>query len=189
MEQNNDYTICFNPVLKKFENNYEKNSKFPTEAMIEKGFSFENLLKYNFMQTNSVMYRSNAVKDLILKFPKNMMPGDWYLHLLFARQGKIKYLDDVMAVYRIHSGCGWGNYNLEEKIIRYQFKFFNFYFNVYNNITNKSNIYKLTVLSKYRELFAAFLKNRKYSKIFLMMIYHPILMLEMLFYTIRFTTF
>ena len=156
--------------------------------MKKRAFTFEKLLKYNFIQTNSVMYRFEAVKDLVQIFPKCMMPGDWYVHLLFAKQGKIKYFDDTMSVYRVHSGGGWGNYNLEEKIIKYQFKFFNFYLNVYNNITNKNHEYKKIVISKYRKLFAIFLKNKKYSKIFLMVIYHPILMLQMLLYVKHFIT-
>ena len=174
MEQNPDYSICFHPIKRIFEDKEEKNDLFPTDEMKKHEFNFENLLKYNFIQTNSALYRFDLIKNLSDVIPKKMIPGDWYVHLLFAKEGKIKYLDDVMAVYRIHPSGGWGNYNLEEKILKYQFKFFNFYLNVYKNIVSKDRKYRNIVVSKYRQMLAVFLKNKKYSKILLMMIYHPI---------------
>ena len=59
---------------------------------------------------NTVVYRwrfnrSNCkVED---NFPLNIEPGDWYLHLLHAEVGKIKFLNEEMSVYRRHPGGIW----------------------------------------------------------------------------------
>lgn len=140
MEANPDYTICFHPVKRVFETKIRENDTFPTADMIDAGFTFENLLKYNFIQTNSVMYRWEAVRDVANNFPSNILPGDRYLNLLFAKEGKIKYLDETMAVYRVNSGGVWYNSfeNKGELYNKYCFKMMNFYFSVYNNLTDKT---------------------------------------------------
>jgi glycosyltransferase involved in cell wall biosynthesis len=111
LDANPDYTICFHPVLRYFEEDTKKNDVFPTEDMKRRipEYTFENLLRENFIQTNSAMYRWNVIKDITKIFPKDILPGDWYLHLLFAKKGKIKCLEDVMSVYRINIKGVWYN--------------------------------------------------------------------------------
>ena len=64
MEQNPDYSICFHPVKRIFEGNAAKNDLFPTDEMKKYEFNFENLLKYNFIQTNSALYRFDLVRNI-----------------------------------------------------------------------------------------------------------------------------
>jgi hypothetical protein len=33
--------------------------------------------------------------------------GDWPLYILIARQGRIRYLNEIMAAYRVHGGGSW----------------------------------------------------------------------------------
>lgn len=101
-------SICFHPVAVKWEDKSKPDSIFPTNRVIHNKtvFTFNDLIQGNFMQTNSVMYRWRFHKDS-LDLIKDVLPGDWYLHLLHAQVGKIGFLPDVMAVYRKHSGGIW----------------------------------------------------------------------------------
>lgn len=56
--------------------------------------------------------------EYFLNMPlKNVMNGDTYLLIYLSQFGKIKYLDCVTAVYRIHDGGIWSNRNMESKCV------------------------------------------------------------------------
>jgi glycosyltransferase involved in cell wall biosynthesis len=66
----------------------------------------EDLLADNFMQSCSVMFRNRLIGELPDWFYTSKV-GDWPLHIMNAQHGKIGYLTDVMAAYRIHSQGFW----------------------------------------------------------------------------------
>ncbi|MDR0499888.1 MAG: glycosyltransferase [Coriobacteriales bacterium] len=100
MEANPDCTLCFHPV--QVINEVEKTKSIFPASEIE--FTLGNLIKANFLQTNSAMYR--RMSDFV-PTAKQIMPMDWYLHLCHAANGKIGYINKTMAVYRIHSEGIW----------------------------------------------------------------------------------
>lgn len=100
LEKNSDFTICFHPVEVVYENNEVPPSIFPDR---NDGFTVERLLERNFIQTNSVVYRRLDFTE----WAYDVVPGDWYLHLVHARFGKIGFIDRVMATYRRHPGGLW----------------------------------------------------------------------------------
>ena len=107
-----DHSICFHPVNVVTENSTHKRV-FPSMNQVEKGINFETLLKCNFIQTNSVMYRRIGYAELS---QANFMPSDWYLHIYHARVGKIGFLEKAMASYRRHSAGVWSFDNDEHKL-------------------------------------------------------------------------
>lgn len=106
LESHPDFSICFHPVMVHKEGTIEDNDyKFPEKA---KDVSFfEDLLYINYIPTCSVMFR-NKIKDLPDWMHKLKM-GDWPLFLLNAQHGKIKYINNVMAAYRVHSNGVWSS--------------------------------------------------------------------------------
>lgn len=110
LDSNPDFSICFHPVIIKYEGVSRKDDIFPQEKLINnRNLDLDYLLKFNFIQTNSCMYRwrfSNKEKITDI-FPKNILPGDHFLHLLHAEVGKIGFIPDAMAVYRKWSGGIW----------------------------------------------------------------------------------
>jgi hypothetical protein len=54
------------------------------------------------------MYRWGSLGSLPDWF-LNLKMGDWPLHILVGRAGKIHLMDDVMSVYRIHRGGIWSS--------------------------------------------------------------------------------
>lgn len=100
LEKHNEYSICFHPVKVFYENNDYPDYIFPQKRT---GFTLSGLLKSNYIQTNSVMYRRQTYKGM--KF--DVSPADWYLHLYHAQFGKIGFINEVMSAYRRHSGGIW----------------------------------------------------------------------------------
>ncbi len=102
MDRHQEWALCFHPVRVVFENNEEEDSIFPNLDKNMK-LSVNELLRHNYIQTNSVMYRRQKY-DLM---PSDILPLDWYLHLYHAQFGKIGFIKDTMSVYRKHSGGIW----------------------------------------------------------------------------------
>lgn len=144
LESHSDYSICFHPVKLIYEDNPNKTYVYPSKKTFKQNLDFERLLKWNFIQTNSVVYRwrfvNENVQDII---PNGILPGDWYLHLCHAQVGKIGALKEVMSVYRKHSGGIWYDTDAVNKNLhrRHGIKELKFYKYVYEKFANKSEEY------------------------------------------------
>lgn len=64
--------------------------------------TLKNLLRGNFMQTCSVMFRAGLFSDFPDWFFQSPL-GDWPLHVLNAQHGNIGYIHEVLGVYRKHA--------------------------------------------------------------------------------------
>ena len=104
-----DCTVCFHPVLEHWEDGGGVDNESPVgwHRFLKKSPALAELLRRNFIQTSSVMYRWNPDGKLFSEFPLKELPGDWLLHILHARHGEIGFIPDVMAVYRRHVGGLW----------------------------------------------------------------------------------
>jgi glycosyltransferase involved in cell wall biosynthesis len=100
LDSHQDHALCFHPVKIAYEDNSITDEIFPDRT---NGFSAKELLRSNFVQTNSVMYR----KQDYTQIPTGILPLDWYLHLYHAQFGKIGFINNVMSVYRRHSAGLW----------------------------------------------------------------------------------
>jgi glycosyltransferase involved in cell wall biosynthesis len=108
LENNNEYVLTFHKVkilnlnglitddfLTKIPDNYE---------------SIENLAQFgNYIHTPSVVFR-NILKEYPIEFQLTPI-GDYFLYLMLAQHGKIKYLHDQMCVYRYGVGVFSGKNN------------------------------------------------------------------------------
>ena len=107
LQKNKDVSLCFHPV-KIINQNNEFLDIYPRKNnRIKK--NLVTLTNWNFIQTNSVMYRNlNTYK----KIPTNINPGDWYVHLYHAKCGRIGFINKIMSVYRKHDkGIWWESEN------------------------------------------------------------------------------
>lgn len=76
----------------------------------DKRFTLGRLIDVNYIQTNTVVYRRQDYSSLACE----AIPNDWYLHLFHARFGKIGFIDEVMAAYRLHTNGIWQRNSKEE---------------------------------------------------------------------------
>jgi glycosyltransferase involved in cell wall biosynthesis len=114
LEANPDFAICFHPVFELTENNSFSRETFNTSEK-EEVYTIEDLARGNFIHTPSVVFRNGLLPDLPTWF-KIIPVGDYPMHMLNAKKGKIKYLPDTMAVYRKHNGGVWSLANPQTKI-------------------------------------------------------------------------
>lgn len=115
LEANPDFAICFHNVVILYESDTNQSHLLHDDEQPEVS-TFEDLAKKNFIPTLSCVFRHNLFGDFpdwTLQFPL----GDWILHLLNAQHGKIKYLNETMGVYRVHSQGDWGNRPIEKRLI------------------------------------------------------------------------
>ncbi len=162
LEKHPDYSICFHPVKVIWEDKREEDTIFPTKKMLEKIgiLDFNSLLKTNFIQTNSVVYRWRFHKDSYDIMKDRVLPGDWYLHLLHAEVGKIGYIDEVMSVYRRNSGGMWtGSNEKPEWFKKYGSVSLRFWETVEKQF-NTQKSYEKTFLADGMRLAEIYLQNR-----------------------------
>ncbi len=106
--------VCFHNIKVIYEDeSHEPHTHCPTDQKEISGL--EDILKSNFIPTCSVMFRRGVVRELPDWYYLVRM-GDWPLHLMNAKKGKIGYIDQVMGVYRVHSGGAWSSLSRIEVI-------------------------------------------------------------------------
>ena len=98
LDKHPDYSVCFHPVHVVWEDKRMPDYLFPSpkHRFHKTTLKLSDLLKHNFIQTNSVMYRWR--KNNLDCIPMGILPSDWYMHLFHAQVGKIGFLPDVMSV-------------------------------------------------------------------------------------------
>lgn len=149
LEKNSNKSICFHPVkiLRAGRLKIFKKEIFPKpkNRFFKQDLNLSDLLNHNFIQTNSAMYRWRFQnKDEFNKyFPKNIMPCDYYLHLLHSQVGEIGFIDKIMSVYRIWNGGIWhySQKNLEKHNLNYGVQQLNFIIEVAQNIASDKKFY------------------------------------------------
>lgn len=105
LEMNPDYVLCFHQV-----SILKTNGEIVDDFITKVPDNYETLETLanlgNYIHTPSVVFR-NIIKEYPLEFLHTPI-GDYFLYMMLAEHGKLKYLDDKMAVYRygvgIHSG-------------------------------------------------------------------------------------
>jgi glycosyltransferase involved in cell wall biosynthesis len=165
LETHHSFSICFHPVKVIYEDGSRPDEIFPTpkQRFNKDVLELKDLLMNNFIQTNSAMYQwrftHKNIKDI---FPKNISPGDWFLHILHADVGKVGFINRTMSVYRKHPGGLWwdANNNKDEFWKKYGLSWLNFYIELikiygsnseYRKITDSSTINLLNTLIKVDE--------------------------------------
>ncbi len=106
LEANEDFSICFHEA--KVFNQAE--GKFIEDGIrcVPSETDIMELARGNFIHTMTVVYRNNPLVINDLAKINGIITGDYVLHMLNAKYGKIKKLPDCMAVYRMNNGSVWG---------------------------------------------------------------------------------
>lgn len=163
LEANEEYGMCGHRVRNLNDdiesNEPDINIEISTEAILEKG---------PLMATCSMLMRNNFTKEEYSFLYKSSL-GDWAIVLIHAQKSKIKKLNDIMAVYRIHDGGIYSKNDIKDKIqknIQFQLIIIE-HFPQYKKIVeqfidNKKKFYNL-----YDYSFISFLKGKTSFFVFL----------------------
>jgi glycosyltransferase involved in cell wall biosynthesis len=106
LDEHKDCALCFHVVRVTYEDDPDRERLHPPLEALPRGvrpvYYLVDLLRFNFIQTNSVVYRWRFKDGLPDWFRTDLCPSDLYWHLLHAEQGKIGFINKVMSVYRRH---------------------------------------------------------------------------------------
>lgn len=109
LESNSDFSACFHNATVEYD--YAGTDSHKLVNAERDVFTFGDVIQKNFsVPTCSLVFR-NIFQG---KLPSNLILLDWVLLLLLAREGKIKYINETMAVKTQHSG-GWTSKNWTKK--------------------------------------------------------------------------
>ena len=142
LDKNKEYTICFHKIKIFYEDGSQKNVFHPIN--LKKNLNFKDLCGENFMPANSIVYRWIYKKkdSLINDFPKNILPGDYYVNLMHAYRGKIYYIPKQMSCYRKNDQGMWWGINEPELQIDFYFKNGFKMLNFYDEVEKKLDVDK-----------------------------------------------
>jgi glycosyltransferase involved in cell wall biosynthesis len=116
LQANPGYSACFHNVILKFERTNENAERVFHKDLSKNSFDTEDLLGQWFIPSGSVLFKNYFEWQLPDWFFR-CQSGDIAFMLLLSLRGKIKYLDEVMGVYRIHDNGISSTHNGYEKII------------------------------------------------------------------------
>ena len=102
MEANPDFSICFHDAIVLQDNKSQPPKYFVSKNQKEIS-STEDVIEKYYIPTASMLLRSTYIEDLPDWF-KHVYNGDWALQLFLSTKGKIKYIDELMSVYRKNEG-------------------------------------------------------------------------------------
>jgi len=114
LRNNPEYAICCHDVWHRKKNkNYRSREDIPVDSDLS-----YLLRRGNFISSPSVVYRNGPdLADFMEKFPRAPF-GDYLMHVSAARRGKIKFMEERMAVHRIHDGGVWSKLGFEESFLK-----------------------------------------------------------------------
>ena len=103
MEAHPGCSICFHNIEVVYEDGKSAGPYFENTPPC---YTIEDLLINNFIPSCSTVFR-NRLFDMYPSSFDEIPFGDWPLHVLNAKYGKICYIDEVMGVWRHHAGGFW----------------------------------------------------------------------------------
>jgi len=104
MDLHSDFSECFHLVKTVYEDDRES-TLFP-KTLKKDVYVLDDVVSEFFIPTPSVLFRKSAINSFPPSFYQMKNP-DWMIHVLCAEKGKIGFINEVMAVYRVHSGGVW----------------------------------------------------------------------------------
>lgn len=170
MDKKSGFAVCFHNARA-----VREDGKFPSTLLCplfqRRVSTFEDLLFDNPVPTVTVMFRNGLITD----FPKwffHLGYGDWPLLLLAAQYGKIGYIKETMAVYRIHaSGVASGAYASEERYLNNIHNIIQVYEAINGHFDFRYNAFITKKISAYRNLAQKYKSERSRSRLETLMIW------------------
>lgn len=102
LDRHSDCAICAHRVKHRLENGQVLLSPRPGRG--EQKLSIDRLVVSNFAEKISVVIRRSAVEALPDWYRRtDAISADWLFNVLVGRVGKVGFIDEVMAVHRLHT--------------------------------------------------------------------------------------
>lgn len=113
LEANPDFSICFHKVQILENNEFKDDYITNVPATVT---TVHDLINGNYIHTPSCVFR-NRINQIIGKHFQYVSIADYYIHIMNALYGKVYYIDELMAVYRVHPNSFWSSRSDVEKSV------------------------------------------------------------------------
>lgn len=118
LEANPDYALCFHRVVLSYPRTVANLfRRRRSSGRLAPTLTIADLCRRNFIYTASCMVRNHR-SDVLPPWFDRVTPLDWPYFVLAARHGKIGFINETMAVYRIHQTGAWGGAPAMSKWLR-----------------------------------------------------------------------
>lgn len=145
LEANPDFSGCTHMCEIKYIEGGQKTVRHKGKSAIDFGYY---LKKNIFMTTGSLLFKSKIVKNYP-DWAKDLFAGDFVLKYLILADGKIKYFDEKMSVYRKGVPGSWSKELLNQKKIDKEY------------FDNVLALHKINELTNYKNNYEVIIKNKK----------------------------
>jgi glycosyltransferase involved in cell wall biosynthesis len=115
LDSHEECAICFHNATVMHDNGSEE-PRLWTPAGQAEITTLGDLWLGNYIATCSTMFRRGAIERLPAWYDSFFPITDWPLHILNAEHGKIGYINEIMGVYRYHSGGYYSALKESEKL-------------------------------------------------------------------------
>ena len=116
LEKNPDFVGCAHNTLVVNDDGSTKEIKF--RKKIDDTYTIRDFLDASISFLSSSMIFRNIFYGKIPNSQNHQDADDLFFTILHAQYGKIKYIDEIMSVYRLHGRGEWSSMNEEDKIKR-----------------------------------------------------------------------
>ncbi len=116
LEENKDYAICFHRSKIVNDTNVPFAEYLPSLQNRREEFSIYDFIDGLYMPTASTVFRNNKIHQFPEWYFNLSLYIDRMFHLMNGQYGKIKFLNETMSVYRVHSGGFWSIHQDENKV-------------------------------------------------------------------------
>ncbi len=113
-ETHPECTICFHTVEVFVQETGIVRGVFP-DYEIPAITEMVDLIKDNYIPACSLMYRNVRIEEIPKEY-FDLRIEDWPLSMMYAKKGKIGYVDEIMARYRVHSSSAFSNLGFLKKL-------------------------------------------------------------------------
>lgn len=113
LEKNKEYSLCCTGYKRYYQNEGRFDEVQPETS---EDISFEYLCRKNPIKATTTIYRKSLIPILDESF-KAAPVEDWILWLKYAKLGKVRFLKDVTAVYRIHDKSVYSGIDLSKSLL------------------------------------------------------------------------
>lgn len=115
LQANDDYAICFHSV--KIENSIKNITQYSDRNLKTESTIFDYATK-NYIPTPSVLFRNCDLTNYH-QWAQKCLIGDYVLFLYIAQFGKIHFIQEDMAVYRVHASSAWNGIDYNVSLLNY----------------------------------------------------------------------
>lgn len=110
LEKNPDYVGCAHNVKLTFDTPGKESELLNKPGTKETHTIIDLIDGTSYFHVTSLLFR-NVFRGVLPPSMWDMDCGDWFLSMIYAEHGKIRYFPDVMAVYRIHQKGAWSGFS------------------------------------------------------------------------------